>query len=351
MSNGVRIKKILTVVNIFIIIVSIIMGSNLVNNKSLAETLSTTEPAITIDQGNYRRITGKVLDKDGKPWPGITVKLIDSNSTEVAKVISSGVGTYEFLGIKPGNYRIKYENCDVTKVISKQISYKGSRPGQNLNIAFVMPKDSKYVPSTIIDEIKAKLKSKNIGISKTYYYDNNAYYIENEALTRNVGNKIYEDMLKSASNMNKDNKLVIINLLDRISPAVSADFGWISSSNDDDGAPVCFYTATLGYNNALNTFKNIAIFSSGSRDYFFKTTNLQELVEQIAYLKIGEINKFETELNYINDKTSIITVEEENDNYNTGNIVTYIAGIRKQEEVKPADPIEPPTNTTDEGRI
>ena len=318
-----RVKILLAVINLFFTIVLIIMISNFISFKSFANS------SINVNTNSYRRISGQVVDTNGNPYNGITVKLYNSSNIEVGSVVTNNNGEYEFLGLEKDEYTMEFLNCEVDEITTQKISYIKNKTDQTLNIGFVMPRNSSIVPNTIIDEIKAKLKSANINYSEIYEYDDYAYYINNP-VNQEIGYEIYDDIKNNISGkITKNDKVVIINLLDRTSPAIQNGFGWISNSNDAD-TPVCYYTATLGYNNSLKDLKNRELFvpkNQTAQEYYYSTDNLQDLIDNIVELKIGEIKKETQKINYTNNRTDEIVIENEHDNYNTENIIVTVSGV------------------------
>ncbi len=330
-----KIKMFLAIVNVLVGIVSIVMLLKFMNHTSLADY------SINLDENSYRKISGQVLDNEGTPYNGITVNLY-SNNDLVASVTTNSEGIYEFRGLKEGNYTMEYSNCNVDIITMQHIEYNKTIDNQTLDIGFIVPKNSQFFENNIVEEIKAKLKSRNIYSEKIYEYDDKAYYIKNKSIVEEVGYEIYDDLKEEKTrqiDISKNNKIVIINLLDRISPATKNPFGWISNSNDDD-TPVCFYTATLGYNNGIDS----TMFqpkTDKAKEYYYYTNDLQDLVENIVGLKIGEVIKTEKELGYSNSRTEIIEIEKEHDNYNTENIKTIVSMDNLQGDIETGEVLKP----------
>ena len=64
--------------------------------------------SIGLAQVSSGRITGKVVDQDDNPLPGVTIEATSPNMVGVEATVSDIEGVYRFNGLPPGQYEIRY---------------------------------------------------------------------------------------------------------------------------------------------------------------------------------------------------------------------------------------------------
>ena len=93
--------------------------ADLISGYSHLIELAKYEKDSTIDAGFYRQVSigdtvwidknGNGLQEPGEPGlPGFSVQLLDCNDNLIATTSTNQFGKYEFTGINPGNYRLKF---------------------------------------------------------------------------------------------------------------------------------------------------------------------------------------------------------------------------------------------------
>jgi hypothetical protein len=106
--------------------------ADLITGISHLIELAKYEKDSTIDAGFYRQVSigdtvwvdknGNGLQEPGEPGlPDFSVQLLDCNDNLVATTITNEFGKYEFNGLNPGNYRIKFLLNGSYKFITKNV--------------------------------------------------------------------------------------------------------------------------------------------------------------------------------------------------------------------------------------
>lgn len=112
---------------------------------TLAAAVISMAMAVAAAAQSTGRLSGKVLDENGKPWPGVTVIISSADTGAKFTVKTDDKGEYTQMGITPGIYTVSF----VTDKFPPQDFQIRITPGapvtQNLSIKELLAKNPQYL--------------------------------------------------------------------------------------------------------------------------------------------------------------------------------------------------------------
>lgn len=91
------------------------------------------------------RVSGKVLDENGKPWPGVTVNISNADTGAKFSVTTDAKGEYTQMGITPGIYTVSFVTNKYPPQDFQIQVQGGGTVTQNLSIKDLLAKNPQYL--------------------------------------------------------------------------------------------------------------------------------------------------------------------------------------------------------------
>jgi tetratricopeptide (TPR) repeat protein len=91
------------------------------------------------------RVSGQVIDANGKPWPGVTVVISSSSTGAKYTVTTDSKGEYMQMGVQPGIYKITFETNKFPPQTYEVQVQAGSQLTQNINFKKLLEANPQYV--------------------------------------------------------------------------------------------------------------------------------------------------------------------------------------------------------------
>jgi hypothetical protein len=149
-------------------------------------------PAVFSQSKETGAITGKVMDEESNPLPGVTLTLTSPNLMGARSSVADAAGVFRFPALPPGEYQVKAELSGFGTAIREKIRVNTT---STLNI------DIQMKPSTISEEVTITAQSPTIDVKST----ETASVTLSGDILRNVPNSQFtSDIVNLAPGVNND---------------------------------------------------------------------------------------------------------------------------------------------------
>ncbi len=115
-------------------------------------------PAVFSQSKETGAITGKVMDEEGNPLPGVNLTLTSPNLMGARSVVSDAAGVFRFPALPPGNYLLKAEITGFGTVV---------RENMRLTTTVTLTADLTMRPSTVQEQVTVVAQSPTVDVKST----------------------------------------------------------------------------------------------------------------------------------------------------------------------------------------
>ncbi|HEX2695529.1 MAG TPA: TonB-dependent receptor [Acidobacteriota bacterium] len=125
---------------------------------ALLALLLVMSPAVFSQSKETGAITGKVMDEESNPLPGVTLTLTSPNLMGARSVVTDAGGIFRFPALPPGNYLLKAELTGFGTVI---------RENMRLTTTVTLNADLTMRPSTVQEQVTVVAQSPTVDVKST----------------------------------------------------------------------------------------------------------------------------------------------------------------------------------------